>query len=80
MRIEVKKYFNRQSLKHLLLGLVLTALTFVFLFSVLEVVLRITKIQSDNFIMQDPVLGWIHLSNKEGYWTGKASYEPKEIL
>ena len=67
MRIEVKKYFNGQSLKNLLLGLVLTALTFVFLFSVLEVVLRITKIQSDNFIMQDPVLGWIHLSNKEGY-------------
>jgi len=67
MRIEVKKYFNGQSLKNLLLGLVLTALTFVFLFSVLEVVLRIIKIQSDNFIMQDPVLGWIHLSNKEGY-------------
>lgn len=54
-------------LKSLLSGLVLAAVIFVSLFFVLEVVLRIIKIQSDNFIMQDPVLGWTHIPNKEGY-------------
>lgn len=63
----LKKYFNRQNLKNLLAGLILAVATFISLFLILEVVLRVVKIQSDNFIMQNPVLGWTHLSNKEGY-------------
>ena len=66
-----KKYFNRQNLKNVLWGIVLAITTFVFLFFILEVVLRVIKIQSDNFIMQDPVLGWTHIPNKEGYSVGK---------
>lgn len=49
----------------------MSAVTFVLAFLVLEVVLRATQTQSDNLIMQDPVLGWIHIPNKEGYSRSK---------
>ena len=71
MQIDVKKYFNRQNLKDFLSGLVLVAITFISLFFLLEVFLRVIKIQSDNFIMPDPILGWTHLPNQEGYSRGE---------
>lgn len=57
--------------KKLLTGLTITGVTFFTLFILLEVSIRVLRIESDNLIMQDPVLGWVHVSNKNGYSRGK---------
>lgn len=61
----------KEKFKTLVLGAFVSVFTFFMLFMLLELFLRISKIQSDNFIKQDPVLGWNHLANKEGYSVGK---------
>lgn len=57
----------RERLKFLLPKIAISIFAFLFIFVVLEVTLRILKIQSDNFIMQDAVLGWTHIPDKTGY-------------
>ena len=57
----------KEKIRALLGGLIISLFTFLLLFLCLELGLRVLKIQSDNFIKQDPVLGWVHAPNKEGY-------------
>src|SRR3989338_9440760 len=57
----------KEKFKKLIPGVIVSIFTFLTLFMLLELSLRVLKIQSDNFIRQDPVLGWTHLANKEGY-------------
>lgn len=61
----------KEKTKALFSGLAISMFTFLLLFFCLELGLRVLKIQSDNFIKQDPVLGWVHMPGKEGYSIGK---------
>lgn len=61
----------KEKIKTIIPGIIISIITFSVLFCVLELSLRILKIPSGNFIKQDPVLGWIHLSNKEEYSIGR---------
>ena len=61
----------KENIKVFFPGLIISFFTFLFLFLCLELGLRVLKIQSDNFIKQDPVLGWVHMPDKEGYSISK---------
>lgn len=61
----------KEKFKTLIPGVIVSVFSFLILFMLLELSLRVLKIQSDNFIKQDPVLGWTHLANKEGYSVSK---------
>ena len=70
---------TKEKLKLFFAGTFISVLTFFLLFAGLELFLRIFKIQSDNFLAQDPVLGWTHLSDKTGYSIGEG-YKVKRRL
>ena len=59
------------NIKKILMGLVMAGLTFISLFILSEIVIRALGTESDNLIMQDPVLGWVHVPNKNGYSRNK---------
>jgi len=61
--IGIKKY-SRKTLYFFNFILFLSTLIFLFIGS--ELTLRLLKIQSDNHLMQHPVLGWVHIPNKSG--------------
>lgn len=62
---------NKEKLRKIFGGVVLALSTFMFMFLFLEIALRVLRIESDNLIMQDPVLGWTHLPGKKGYSRSK---------
>lgn len=49
----------------------MVGVTFLILFILLEISVRLFRTESDNLIMQDPVLGWVHVPNKKGYSRSK---------
>src|SRR3989344_9459388 len=59
------------NIKKILMGPTIACCTFVFLFILSEIVVRTLGTESDNLIMQDPVLGWVHVPNKKGYSRSK---------
>ena len=59
------------NIKKILAGLILAGITFFILFILSEIVIRTLGTESDNLIMQDPVLGWVHVPNKIGYSRNK---------
>ena len=59
------------NIKKILAGLILAGITFFILFILSEIVIRTLGTESDNLIMQDPVLGWVHVPSKIGYSRNK---------
>lgn len=59
------------NIKKFLSGLIVTGVTFIFLLALSEILIRALGTESDNLIMQDPVLGWVHIPNKKGYSRNK---------
>ena len=59
------------NIKKILIGPIVASITFISLFVLSEIVVRILGTESDNLIMQDPVFGWIHVPNKHGYSRSK---------
>lgn len=57
--------------KKLLTGLTVAGITLFLLFVLLEISIRAIRTESDNLIMQNPVLGWVHVPNKNGYSRSK---------
>ncbi len=58
---------NYSQKKIYFLNIAIFVLVFVLLLGGLEVVLRVRGKTSDNFLKQDPVLGWVHLADKTGH-------------
>ena len=59
------------NIKKILMGPTIACCTFISLFILSEIVVRTLGTESDNLIMQDSVLGWVHVPNKNGYSRGE---------
>jgi lysophospholipase L1-like esterase len=71
-------FMSQSRLREYLIKAVMLTFSLIIAIGLMELVIRIFMPQSDRFVQYDPILGWRHPANSEGYWR-KETTKPVRI-